>query len=113
LVSAYLRAASGGDPLLGWPLLGSNARMMFEDDVDQYLAVVRQADFAGLAWEVEEVETDDDLLFVRVRAESGTFPAYLVEVRHSRAIAWGVGDTRNFLVGFRLLGDPELLAYGG
>ena len=113
LVSAYLRAASGGDQLLGWPMLSSDARMMFEGGLDQYLAVVRQADFSGLEWEIDEVETEDDLLFVRVRAISGAFPGYLAEVRHSRAIASGSGDTREFLVAFQFLGDPELRAYGG
>lgn len=113
LVSAYLRAASGEDELLGWPMLGSDAQSMFDGDVDQYLAVVRQADFAGLDWKVEEVESEDNLLFVRVRAERGTFPPYLSELRRSRTLASGSGEKRDFLVGFRLFGDPELRAYGG
>jgi hypothetical protein len=113
LVSAYLRAAAGGDPLLGWSLLSSEVRDSFEGDMDRYLAVVGQADFSGLEWEVEEVDTEDDFLYVRVRAAQGTFPAYLSEVRSNRAIASGSGETREFLVGFGPLGAPELHSYGG
>ena len=106
-------AATGGEPQLGWSLLSAGVKDSFDGDVDRYLAVVGQADFAGLKWEVEEVESEDDFLFVRVRAVQGTFPTYLSETRANRAIAWGSGERREFSVTFGLFGGPELGSYGG
>jgi len=113
LVRAYLEAAAGQDELRGWSFLGPDIKaLMYENDVNIYLDDVRDASWMALSWEVDNVSTDDDFVFVRLRAASGVFPAYLSERRANLAIAPGDGPLRTFSVRFGLF-TRELTASGG
>lgn len=113
-VSAYVRAASGGDELRGWSYLDDEIKAaMFESDVNVYLAAVRTADWTGLAWELASTDPEDSFVTVRLKLTSGDFPAFLVEPRGSFTLAAGDAGSRSFAVRFGLLGSRTLFALGG
>ena len=112
-VTQYLDAAAGNEELLGWTMLGSEIQAGYENDVNAYLRVVRAATWVGLEWEVDNITTDDDFVFVRLRATHGSFPEYLREIRGNMTIAPGTGALVQFSVRFGLFNSRTLRAFGG
>jgi hypothetical protein len=113
-VTAYLRAASGGDEMRGWSFLDSDIQSaMFHDDSDAYVTAVRASDWTGFAWEAAQGHSDDPFVIVHTRLTAGDYPAVLIEPRGNYTIASGEGRQRSFSVRSGMFGSRTLFAWGG
>ena len=113
-VSAYLRAASGGDEARGWSFLdGEVQAAMWRNDLQVYVAAVEASDWTGFAWEVADGIPEDSFEFVWVAGNAGDYPAYLTEPRGNFTLAAGEGAERLMSVRFGLFGSMTLFASGG